>query len=86
MAASAVSPLDAINAQITALKAQIEKKKDEFYAGGNPNTLAQINTLHAQLGNLLDQQARLSKQANKLPQPLEEKKTKKNPRTLPPPQ
>ena len=80
--AAAPPTLEAINAQIAQLKVQIEAKRDLFYKG--QATLAEIDALHAQLGALLIQQSDLLHQQGQVVHPTD-KKTKKNPRSLPKP-
>ena len=74
--------LQQIQAQITVLKQQIEVKRDQFYAG--QATIQDVDRLHAQLGQLLIQESDLLHQQGQVVQPTD-KKTKKNPRSLPKP-
>ena len=84
MAASAPAPttLQAIQAQITQIKAQIEVKRDQFYAG--QATIQDVDRLHDQLRQLLIQESDILHQQGKAVSPTD-KKTKKNPRSLPKP-
>ena len=83
MAASAPAPnLQAIQAQIVQIKAQIDIKRDQFYAG--QATIQDIDRLHDQLRQLLIQESDILHQQGKAVSPTD-KKTKKNPRSLPKP-